>query len=141
VGRIREVMKITGLGYRYPGQARDALKGIDLTVHEGEFILLMGPSGGGKSTLLRAMNGAIPHLYGGEMSGDAVIYGRNTRNHGPKEFADILGMVFQDPEAQLVMSCPENEIRFGLDNIGLENGEIERKIEESLEITNIGNFQ
>jgi len=141
VGRIREVMKITGLGYRYPGQARDALKGIDLTVHEGEFILLMGPSGGGKSTLLRAMNGAIPHLYGGEMSGDAVIYGRNTRNHGPKEFADILGMVFQDPEAQLVMSCPENEIRFGLDNIGLENGEIERKIEESLEITNIGNFR
>jgi energy-coupling factor transport system ATP-binding protein len=141
VGGIREIMKITGLSYRYPGQAKDALKRIDMTVHEGEFILLMGPSGGGKSTLLRALTGAIPHLYGGEISGDVIIYGRNTRNHGPKEFADLLGMVFQDPEAQLVMTSPENEVRFGLENIGVENGGIERRIEESLEITNIGNFR
>lgn len=134
-------MKISGLSYRYPGQTRDALKKIDLKVHEGEFVLLMGPSGGGKSTLLRAMNGAIPHLYGGDISGDAIIHGRNTRKHGPTEFADILGMMFQDPEAQLVMTSPENEVRFGLDNLGIKNGEIERRIEESLEITNIGNFR
>jgi len=138
---MRKVVRIEGLSYSYPGQEVAALNGIDLTVKEGEFILLMGPSGCGKSTLLRAMNGAIPHLHGANFSGSVEICGQNTRGLGPKDLADTVGMVFQDPEAQLVMTSPENEIRFGLENLGLGGDEIERRIEESLEIANIGNFR
>ena len=138
---MRNVIRIGGLTYSYPGKGVPALKRIDLSVEEGEFVLLIGPSGCGKSTLLRAMNGAIPHLHGGNFSGSVEICGKNTRELGPKDLADTAGMVFQDPEAQLVMTSPENEIRFGLENLGLRDDEIERRIEESLEIANIGGFR
>ena len=138
---MRDVIRIEGLAYRYPGQGAAALRDIDLTVEEGEFVLLMGPSGCGKTTLLRAMNGAVPHMYGGEFSGCVGICGRDSRDASPKDLADTVGMVFQDPEAQLVMTSPENEVRFGLENLGLRDDEIERRIEESLEIANIGNFR
>ena len=138
---MREAIRIEGLEYSYPERESAILENIDLSIKEGEFVLVLGPSGSGKSTLLRAMNGSVPHLHGGKFRGRVSIFGEDTAERTPKDLAGIVGMVFQDPESQLVMTSPGNEVRFGLENISLATEKIERRIDESLEITNIEAFR
>lgn len=133
---MRRAIRISSLDYSYPGSGA-VLHNVNLKIDEGEFVLVLGASGSGKSTLLRAMYGAVPHLYGGTFDGDVEVFGRNTKGNEPKELAGIIGAVFQDPEAQLIMTDPENEIEFGLENLSFPASEIATRCDEAMRLLNI----
>jgi energy-coupling factor transporter ATP-binding protein EcfA2 len=113
-----------GVSHRYAPGGRPALAGVDLAVDEGELVLLVGESGSGKSTLLRAALGLVPRFHGGRLHGRVQVAGLDTRTHRPGELARHAGLVFQDPEAQVVTSRVLTEAAFGLENIGVASAEI-----------------
>ena len=123
---------MAGVRYRYPDAAQPALDRIDLEVAEGELVLLLGESGCGKSTLLRALLGLVPHFHGGELAGRVISEGLDTREHRPGAIAHRVGLVFQDPESQLVMRRVDHEVAFGLENLGCPSGEIAARTEHAL---------
>jgi energy-coupling factor transport system ATP-binding protein len=109
-----------------------ALDGVSLTIEDGEHIALLGPSGGGKSTLLRALAGLVPHFHGGVFAGHVTVAGLDTREATPAALVGHVASVFQDPEDQAVMSKVANEVAFGLENTGVEPSEIWPRVEEAL---------
>ena len=121
--------------YAYPGTNRPALDGVDLLIEPGELVLLVGESGCGKSTLLRAALGLVPHFHGGELAGRVRVDGLDTRDHRPGELAAHAGLVFQDPEAQLVAQGVRREVAFGLESTGHPAAAIAARVQEALMAT------
>jgi len=117
--------------YTYPKSQKPALQEIELRIEEGDFVLITGTSGCGKSTLCRAFNGLVPHFYGGTYKGDVIVDGKNVKDLHPYDLADSVGMVFQDPENQLVMTNVENELAFGLENLGIPRDEMVERVRTS----------
>lgn len=135
------MIKLHDFTFTYNGTAQPALQNVALTIEDGEFILITGASGGGKSTLCRCFNGLVPHFYGGTISGRAEVQGMDILTTPPKELATKVGMVFQDPENQLVTTDVEREIAFGLENLGFPVNLIARRIEEALDTAGIANLR
>ena len=131
------LIKIKNLSFTYANAEEPAIKNINLTIDEGEFVLLTGPSGCGKTTLCRCLNGLIPHFFTGEMQGDVIIDGLNTREHPVYKLAQKVGLVFQDPENQLVSLNVEKELAFAPENLGLPREEIRKRVEEALQLLKI----
>ncbi|MGB9792270.1 MAG: ABC transporter ATP-binding protein [Thermacetogeniaceae bacterium] len=124
------LFEIENLSYWYPETAAPALKNINLKIEEGELLLIAGGSGSGKSTLGRLLAGLIPDFYGGKLSGKALFRGKSLPELERRYLNTQVGMVFQDPEQQLVMTTVEAEIAFGLENLGLPQEEISRRLAE-----------
>lgn len=124
------LFNVENLIYYYPDTERPAINGINLGIEEGEFVLVAGASGSGKSSLVRALAGLIPDFYGGRLGGRVYFQGRDLRNIDRRKLARQVGMVFQDPEKQLVMNGVEAEIAFGLENLGLPQKEMFRRVAE-----------
>jgi energy-coupling factor transport system ATP-binding protein len=118
------VAEVSGLTFRYPGATRPALLDVSLRVEPGEVVAVLGPSGSGKSTLLRALAGLVPHFHGGRFEGRVVIAGKDTRRFRPADLAGDVATLFQDPEDQVVFGRVENEVAFGLENIGTSPDQI-----------------
>ncbi|MEU9792708.1 ATP-binding cassette domain-containing protein [Streptomyces sparsogenes] len=118
----------------YEDAARPALQGVDLTVPEGELCLLVGPSGVGKSTLLGAVPGLVPHFTGGTLRGRVTVAGRDTRTHKPRELADVVGWVGQDPLAHFVTDTVEDELAYGMESLGVPPDTMRRRVEETLDL-------
>ena len=118
--------------YTYPGASKPALDDVSLAIDPAEVILVLGGSGSGKSTLLRAINGLVPHFHGGTFAGRVTVDEFDTRTARPAELAARVGLVFQDPESQAVMTTVEREIAFGLENRGIASPAIARLVEEAL---------
>jgi energy-coupling factor transport system ATP-binding protein len=125
-------IRIRRLSYWYPGTERAALDEVDLEVGRGEFVLLVGSSGSGKSTLLRSLNGLVPRYHGGRFRGSVEVDGRSTVEHRIADMARLVGLVFQDPERQAVMSRVDNEVAFGLESLGIPPVEIPDRVHRSL---------
>ncbi|MGD0817201.1 MAG: ABC transporter ATP-binding protein, partial [Methanomassiliicoccales archaeon] len=106
------MIEIDHFSFTYSAVGKPVLKDVNLKIREGEFVLIVGHSGSGKSTLCRAMNGLVPHFYGGKVIGHVTVDGKDTRTTPPSHLAGTVGMVFQDPENQLVMTNVENEMAF-----------------------------
>jgi energy-coupling factor transport system ATP-binding protein len=123
--------RLTGLSYAYPGSTLAALVDISLEVEPG-LSLLAGPSGGGKSTLLRVLNGLVPHFHGGTISGSAVVGGFDVLQTPTRRLAREVGFVFQDPEAQFVSATVEREVAFGLENLGMDRREMQTRVRDAL---------
>lgn len=124
------VIKIENLKYIYPENEDPALENINLTIPEGQFVLIVGGSGSGKSSLIRAMAGLVPDFYGGVYGGNVYLDDTEIRRMDRKSLVQKVGMVFQDPESQLVMTNVEQEIAFGLENLGLSNNLMKRRVME-----------
>jgi energy-coupling factor transport system ATP-binding protein len=120
------------LTYTYPGSAGPALHDVSLDVHEGEFVLVSGASGTGKSTLLRCLNGLVPHFTGGTMGGQVSVAHHDPIDEGPQMLSQVVGFVFQDPEAQFVVDRVEDEIAFALENAAVPPPEMRLRVEEAL---------
>ena len=133
-------VEVDALTFAYPGMA-PTLHAIDLVVPAGEFLVLAGPSGSGKSTLLRAMCGLVPHASGGRFDGDVRVHGRSTREFQPRQLADVVGFVNQDPEAQFVVDEVERDIAFVLENLATAPATMRRRVEEVLDALGIAHLR
>ncbi|CAL9426969.1 Putative HMP_thiamine import ATP-binding protein YkoD [Streptomyces sp. enrichment culture] len=125
----------------YDGASRPALGGVDLTVPEGELTLLVGPSGVGKSTLLGTVSGLVPHFTGGTLHGRVTVAGRDTRTHRPRELADVVGTVGQDPRAHFVTDAVEDELAYGMESLGLPPAVMRRRVEETLDLLGLNELR
>jgi energy-coupling factor transporter ATP-binding protein EcfA2 len=135
------LIRLREFSFTYNGAERPALDRINLLIEDGQFVLITGASGGGKSTLCRCFNGLVPHFYGGRIGGSAEVQGMDILKTPPKELATRVGMVFQDPENQLVTTDVEREIAFGLENLGYPKNLIARRIEEALDTAGIAHLR
>jgi energy-coupling factor transporter ATP-binding protein EcfA2 len=116
--------------YHYPGVEEPALSDVSIDIGPGEFCLLAGLSGHGKSTLLRAACGLVPHFHGGRFAGRVTLAGLDTREHGPARLGAFAGVLFQDPETQLVMSTVRAELALALESRGQGAAAVARGVEE-----------
>jgi energy-coupling factor transport system ATP-binding protein len=123
-------LSFEGVSYRYPGVERPALDDVGLSLAPGEFCLLAGLSGSGKSSLLRAACGLAPHFHGGSFAGRVRLAGLDTREHGPARLGALVGALFQDPETQLVTSSVRAELSLALESRGEGATAVARGVEE-----------
>lgn len=128
--RADPAFELSAFGYSYQ-HSDGGLTDVSLRVERGEFVLVCGRSGGGKSTLLRAAGGLVPHHFGGSAVGEASIAGHDLRESTAAELAAVCGTVMQDPEVQVVMGNVRNEISFPLENLGWEAPAINVAVEET----------
>ena len=101
------MIRFDGVTVTYSGSGTPALRDVDVRIPEGELCLVIGPTGSGKSTFLGAINGLVPHFTGGTLLGTVTVDGRDTRTHPPRELADVVGYVGQDPAAGFVSDSVE----------------------------------
>jgi energy-coupling factor transport system ATP-binding protein len=123
------VVVCEGFGWRYRGKTEQAVSEVDLTITEGTFLGVVGPNEAGKTTLLSAINGLIPHHEEGVMSGTVHVLGDSVRDVSASRLALEVGFVFSDPETQFTAMTVEDEIVFGLENMGLDIPEITARLE------------
>ena len=123
-----EILALEDLSFRYPGCTENAVDGVSLTVREGEFLLLCGRSGCGKTTLLKLIKRELaPH---GELSGNILFRSRPLDSLTDRESAQKIGYVLQSPEAQIVTDKVWHELAFGLESLGYETPVIRRRVAE-----------
>ena len=127
-------IEVTNLSFRYATRGRPALREVSFALRHGEMALLLGPSGSGKSTLALCLNGLIPHQIEGEWSGRVRVDGLEVGDTHPSLITQKVGIVFQDPESQFCMLTVEEEIAFGLENLGLSRAEMEERLVHALRL-------
>jgi energy-coupling factor transport system ATP-binding protein len=128
------MIRLERVTYRYPEAPAPALRDVSLRLPEGAFALVVGPSGVGKSTLLRCLNGLVPHFSGGTLWGHISVDGHDPVSATPRAMSRVVGFVFQDPEAQFVMDHVEDEVAFALENAALPRAEMRARVAEVLEL-------
>lgn len=134
------IASLRGVTYRYPNATEPALRDVSLDISPG-LTLVAGDSGGGKSTLLRLLNGLVPQFHGGRISGSAVVAGLDPLRTPVPEMARRVGLVFQDVETQSVYGTVEREVAFGLENLGLTRDRMRERVDEALESMSIGHLR
>ncbi len=126
------MIQLTNVRYRYEEEPRDwVLKGIDLSISKGDYLLVCGGNGSGKTTLAYLLNGLVPHFFDGTLEGSVIVEGRDTKVCTVADMITSVGLVFQNSEAQLFNSTVEGEIAFGLESLGLPDREMEKAIERT----------
>lgn len=133
------IARITRLSYWYPGAEQPALRDVSLLIDAG-LTVVTGPSGGGKSTLLRVLNGLVPHFHGGRIAGAAEVEGHDVIRTPTRILARTVGFVFQDPELQTVYDAVDREVAFGLENIALPPREMAARVEEALHAAGVAHL-
>jgi energy-coupling factor transport system ATP-binding protein len=131
--------RLDRLTYWYPGALTPALAEVTLAIGDG-VTLVAGPSGGGKSTLLRVLNGLVPHFHGGRIAGAAEVAGLDVVATPTRMLARTVGFVFQDPELQAVYDTVEREVAFGLENTGVPSHAMRARVEDALAETGAGHL-
>jgi energy-coupling factor transport system ATP-binding protein len=134
------LVKLSRVTFTHEGETTPALRNISLTVKRGEFVLILGPSGCGKSTLLYLLNGSVPHILTGALAGTAVICGKAVTGTKVAAFATDVGMVFQDPDAQIINTRVRDEVCFGLENLCRPVEEILARQETALDSVGLSGF-
>jgi energy-coupling factor transport system ATP-binding protein len=135
------VIEFDGVSVTYTGASGPTLAGVDLHIPEGELCLVIGRTGSGKSTLLRAVNGLVPHFTGGLLSGRVCVDGRDTRTHRPRDLADVVGLVGQDPRDGFVTDMVEDELAYGMESLGLPQPVMRKRVEETLDLLGLSDLR
>ncbi|MFD5662930.1 ABC transporter ATP-binding protein [Streptomyces hirsutus] len=135
------MIRFENVSVTYDGSPEPSVRGVDFEVPEGELVLLAGPSGVGKSTVLGAVSGLVPHFTGGTLSGRVTVAGRDTRTHKPRELADVVGTVGQDPLSHFVTDLVEDELAYGMESLGLPPDVMRRRVEETLDLLGLADLR
>ncbi|MFJ1666529.1 ABC transporter ATP-binding protein [Streptomyces bottropensis] len=135
------MIRFEDVSVTYDGAAEPTVRGVDFEVPEGELVLLVGPSGVGKSTVLGAVSGLVPHFTGGTLRGRVTVAGRDTRTHRPRELADVVGTVGQDPLSHFVTDTVEDELAYGMESLGLAPEVMRRRVEETLDLLGLAGLR
>ncbi|MCX4974942.1 ABC transporter ATP-binding protein [Streptomyces sp. NBC_00620] len=135
------MIRFEDVSVTYDGVAEPTVQGVDFEVPEGELVLLVGPSGVGKSTILGAVSGLVPHFTGGTLRGRVTVAGRDTRTHKPRELADVVGTVGQDPLSHFVTDTVEDELAYGMESLGLAPDVMRRRVEETLDLLGLADLR
>lgn len=129
------MIKVRNLWFRYENSSRWTLENINLTIDDGEFVVVAGPNASGKTTLARILVGLIPSFYRGELKGDVEVHNINICKN-PEEAFKIVGYLGEDPEVQIVTLTVEDEVAFGPSNLGLDVNEIRERVSWALKVVN-----
>ncbi|MFF1272758.1 ABC transporter ATP-binding protein [Streptomyces marokkonensis] len=135
------MIRFENVSVTYDGVPEPAVHDVDFEVPEGELVLLVGPSGVGKSTILGAVSGLVPHFTGGTLHGRVTVAGRDTRTHKPRELADVVGTVGQDPLSHFVTDTVEDELAYGMESLGLAPDVMRRRVEETLDLLGLADLR
>jgi len=133
----KTVIEIENLTVQYPLMEQPALKGINLSVKKGEFVGITGPCLAGKTTLILCLNGIIPHIVGAKIDGKVTVLGMDTQKYETSEMAGKIGIVLDDPEPQMSQLTVEEEIAFGLQNLGIPREEMIGRVREAIELVGL----
>ncbi len=135
------MIEFDSVSVTYPEATAPTIRGVDLLVNEGELCLVVGPTGSGKSTLLGAIGGRVPHFTGGRLRGTVRVAGRDTRTHPPRELADVVGLVGQDPLSGFVTDTVEEELAYCMEQLALPPQAMRKRVEEILDLLGIAELR
>jgi len=135
------MIRFEDVGIRFDDDSEPVLSAVNLHVDEGELVLVVGATGSGKTTLLRCVNGLVPHFSGGTLSGRVTVDGRDTRTHRPRDLADVVGVVGQDPAAAFVTDTVEEELAYGMESLGVHGDVMRRRVEETLDLLGLADLR
>ena len=133
-------VSIQDLGWKYSGRKNFAIEHVNLEIEANTFTSVVGPNEHGKTTLMSCIKGLIPHSFNGVWRGSVEVFGQNVREMSSQALADEIGFVFADPEAQFTSMTVEEELVFGLENIGLELAEVKERLDWVAEIAMLGDL-
>lgn len=137
----KPVIEFKNLTFSYQLQKKPALKNINLTIYEGEYVAILGLNGAGKTTMQLCINGVIPNMIFGDFEGKVLINGLDTQEYPTRELAKIVGMVFDNPEFQLTQTSVAEEVALGLENLGIPTVKMKPTIDEALETVGMNGLQ
>lgn len=135
------MIRFDRVGVTYDGSESPALRDVSLRIEEGELCLVIGHTGSGKSTLLGAVNGLVPHFTGGTLSGRVVAAGRDTALYKPRELADVVGVVGQDPLSGFVTDTVEEELAYTMEQLAIPSAAMRARLEETLDLLGIADLR
>lgn len=138
---MSEAIILDGVSIHLLDQERAVLSEVSLGVPEGELALVVGRTGSGKSTLLGAMCGRVPHFTGGNLAGRVLVDGRDTREHRPRDLADVVGVVGQNPLAGFVTDTVDEELAYAMEQLGLSPSVMRKRVEETLDVLGIADLR
>ena len=136
-----KAIELQNVSFTYWEAEEPSLRDINLDVEVGQFVLLTGPTGAGKSTFLMLLNGLIPHLLHGKITGKVLINGQDTKMKSVPELARQVGMTFEDPDTQIVSLTVEDDVAFGPSNSGEEREEIRHRVQDALSRTRLSGME
>jgi energy-coupling factor transport system ATP-binding protein len=128
------VIRFDEVSFTYTDADRPTLSRVNLEIPEGELCVVVGETGSGKSTLLRALNGLVPHFSGGVLAGTVTVDGRTTRDNRPRDLADAVGFVGQNPLATFVTETVEDELAYTMENLGVPADAMRRRVEDAVDL-------
>jgi len=135
------MINISSLSFSFPQTSQYVLNDVNLRIESGSLTLVTGATGSGKSTLLRCINGLVPHFSGGAIKGQINVFGHDPIQDGPKEMAEHVGFVSQEPEAQFVFDIVENEIAFALESAGFSREKMQNRVNRILHQLNLDDIR
>ncbi|SFJ78632.1 energy-coupling factor transport system ATP-binding protein [Halobacillus dabanensis] len=136
-----QAIEVTNLTFEYPDTEEPVLKDISFSIDYGEILGIIGPTGAGKSTLAMCVNGLVPQVINGEMEGDIKVKGMNVHESNVAAMSEHVGFVFQEPENQLSQMTIEEEIAFGMGNLGVPREEMLGRIKDALSQVSLEGFE
>jgi energy-coupling factor transport system ATP-binding protein len=128
------VISFDRVTFTYNEAALPTLHRVTLEIPEGELCVVVGETGTGKSTLLRAINGLVPHFSGGTLAGTVMVDGRSTKENRPRDLADAVGFVGQNPLASFVTETVEDELAYTMENLGVPSDAMRRRVEDAIDL-------
>jgi energy-coupling factor transport system ATP-binding protein len=135
------MIRFDHVSFTYTDAPTPTLRGLDLYIPEGELVVVIGETGSGKTTLLRAVNGLVPHFSGGTLAGTVSVDGRSTRDNRPRDLADAVGFVGQNPLASFVTETVEDELAYTMENLGLPPDAMRRRVEDTIDLLGLAELR
>ncbi len=135
------IIRFEKVGVTYPGAANPTIHDVDISVAEGEMCVVVGRTGTGKSTLLGCINGLVPHFTGGTLHGRVTVDGHNTALSPPRELAEVIGVVGQDPLAGFVTDTVEEELAYAMEQLAVPPDVMRTRVEETLDLLGIAELR